>query len=157
MVLGIFIFGYEGRPEMPAVGESGEIKGAYTLDGIMRLDKPYRCTFEKSDNTSRVKGVIHTDGQSAFGEFRIKTDLEKNEFNSFLLIKNKEAYIWTSLQNVGFKTYVAKSAIRGASLEEQTQIVGTRDQIEYECKLWEDSGTFAFEAPSWITFVDLKK
>jgi len=156
VVLGIYIYDYMGRPGVPEIGEEEKINGEYAIEGIMRLNKPYICKFEKSDQTSTIAGVLHTDGKNILGEFRIKTDLQGSEFNSFLVIKNKDAYIWTSLQNVGFKTLVAKNASKNASPAEQAQIVGLRDKIKYECEPWQNPDSTIFETPSYINFLDLK-
>lgn len=156
IVLGVFVYIYGGQPTVPEVGEDGKISGIYTMEGIMKLDKPYRCTFEKADETSKIAGVMRTDGKNVFGEFRIKTDLVNNEFNSFLLIKGDEAYIWTSLQNIGYKSAAAKSASKNASPLEQAQIIGTRDKVAYKCEPWLEVDNSIFDTPSWVTFTDLK-
>lgn len=140
---------------MPKVGEGGKFSGNYTLEGIIKLDLPYRCTFQKEDATSKIVGIIHIYEQKVYGEFRIRTDLVENEFNSFLLIKNGEAYAWTSLGPVGYKSPAAKSAIRGASVQEQAQIIGTRDKVQYDCQPWQGADNTIFETPSFIQFTEL--
>lgn len=155
VIIGVLVFIY-GRPKAPVVGEDGKISGTYSIDSIMSLEKPYVCTFEKADETSKVSGIIHTDGENIFGEFRIRTDLLEKEFNSFLLVKDDVAYNWTSLFPLGYKSPAAKSAIKNASPEEQAQIIGTRDKVEYKCKPWPEVDKSAFEPPSWITFTELK-
>lgn len=158
IALGVFVYVYGSKPAIPVVRENGRISGNYAIEGIMRLGKPYVCTFEKSDGTSKIAGVVHTDGQKIYEEFRIKTDaLEGKEFNSFLIIKDGEAYTWTSLQNIGYRSPVAKSASRNASPQEQAQIIGTRDKVQYECELWQEVDNTIFETPPWISFLELKK
>jgi len=156
VVLGIFIYIYGNKPQIPVVGEDGKISGNYAIAGIMRLGKPYVCTFERADDTSKIAGVIHTDGQKIYGEFRIKTDLVKDNFSSFLVVKDEKAYVWTSLQNAGYESPVAKSANKNASPVEQAQIVGLRDKILYKCEPWQDTDNSVFELPAWITFSELK-
>ena len=157
-ILVIFLFNYQNNKLIvPAVGVDGKIEGNYAIEGIMRLGKPYECTFEKTDGASRIAGIIHTDSKNIYGEFRIKTDQMKDEFNSFLITKDEEAYIWTSLQNIGYKSPIAKSASKNASPVEQTQIVGMRDEMAYKCELWLDADSATFETPTWITFLELKK
>ncbi len=156
VAVGVLVYVYGSRPTVPEVGEDGKISGSYTIEGIMGLNKPYRCTFEKTDGTSSILGVMRVQGENAYVEFRIRTGLMSEEFNSFLLIKGGEAYTWTSLQNVGYKSVAAKSASRNASPLEQTQIVGTRDKVEYKCEPWQYKDASLFEAPSWVTFTDLK-
>lgn len=156
VILGIFAINYEGRPETPVIGADGKISGYYAIEGIMRLGKPYVCTFEKTDGTSKLAGVIHTDGQKIYEQFRIKTDLIKNEFNSFLLVKDGEAYTWTSLSDLGYKSSVVKNASRSTSPAEQAQIVGTRDKLVYKCEPWQNVDNTIFEIPTWIKFTDLK-
>jgi len=156
-VLGIFVYIYGNKSTIPMVGEDGKINGSYAIEGIMELHKPYVCTFEKTDGVSKITGVIHTDGEKIYGEFRIKTDLVKNEFNSFLVAKDGEAFVWTSLQNIGYKSPIAKSASKNASVQEQAQIIGTRDKVQYECEPWQDADKTIFETPNWITFSELKK
>lgn len=157
VIIGIFLFGYEGKSQIPVVGTDGKIDGNYAIEGIMRLGKPYKCTFEKTDGTSKILGIVRTDSKNVYGEFRIRTDLTKSEFNSFLIMKEGEAYIWTSLQNTGYKSPIAKSANRNASPQEQAQIVGMKDEIEYKCEPWLDVDNTVFETPTWVTFSELKK
>jgi hypothetical protein len=161
VVLIICFFGFinyqNNKIVVPVVGANGEINGNYTIEGIMKLGKPYVCTFEKSDGTSSVSGVVHTDGQKIYEEFKIKTDLVKNGFNSFLLMKDGIAYTWTSLQNIGYISPTAKSASKNASLKEQAQIVGTRDEMLYKCELWLNATSSIFETPTSIKFSELKK
>jgi hypothetical protein len=157
-VICIFLFNYQNdKIVMPTVGADGKISGNYAIESIMVLGKPYTCNFDKSDGSSKISGVIHTDGGKIYGEFKIKTDLIKNEFNSFLLIKDNMAYTWTSLQNIGYKSSIAKSASKNASPQEQAQIVGTRDKMQYNCELWLNADNSLFETPTSITFSELKK
>jgi hypothetical protein len=157
IVLGVFAFIYGNKPTVPTVGADGKINGEYSIAGIMALGKPYKCTFEKNDESSRIIGTIYTDGNNIYGEFRIKTDIMKDEFNSFLMVKDAETYVWTSLEDVGYKSPVTKSASKNASAEEQAQIVGTRDKMQYKCEPWQEVDNFTFETPPWIKFSELKK
>lgn len=157
VILGIFAFVYGTKPAIPKVGAEGKINGNYTIEGIMRLGKPYVCTFEKSDGSSTLSGLVHTDGQKIYEEFKIKTDLVKNGFSSFLLIKDDVTYTWTSLQKIGYKSAIVKSASQNASPQEQAQIVGTRDAELYQCKPWLNVNSSIFETPTSITFSELKK
>jgi hypothetical protein len=155
-VAGVLFFALRNRPETPQIGPEGEINGAYTLEGIMRLGRPYVCTFTKSEGNNEVAGIIHTDGKSAYGEFRVITDLAEKEFSSFLLIKGNESYNWTSLQNAGYKMPVVKNTGPSASPQQQAQLIGTRDKNEYKCEPWQNPDQTIFDAPSWITFTELK-
>jgi hypothetical protein len=157
IALGIFVYVYGGKPEIPTVGANGEINGNYAIGGIMRLGKPYACTFEKSDATSQIAGVIHTDGQRIYGEFRIQTDLLKNNFSSFLLIKDGVAYSWTSLQDIGYKSSAAQSASKNASPIEQAQIIGIKDRVPYKCRPWLEVDNTIFDVPTSIKFSELNK
>lgn len=153
---GIFVYVYGSRPAMPEVGADGKISGNYSIASIMRVGKPYKCTFEKTDGSSRILGTMHTDGINIYGEFRIKTDLVENEFTSFLLVKGNEAYTWTSLKPLGYKSSAAQSASRGASVQDQGQIVGARDKMDYKCELWQNVDNTIFDVPDWVTFTDIK-
>lgn len=156
VALGAAVYIYGNKPSAPAVGEDGKISGDYSIAGVMRLGKPYVCTFEKSDGSSSVMGVIHTDGQKIYGEFRIETKTtEAEEFNSFLVMGDGEAYVWSSLQNIGYKSKAAESASKGASPAEQGQIIGLRDKIPYKCSPWQDVDSAIFEPPTWVTFSEL--
>ncbi len=155
VILGIYAFSYTNKPEIPIVGEDGKISGEYVIGGIMRLEKPYVCNFEKSDSVSKILGVIHTDGTNLYGEFKITTDLVEGGFDSFLVVNNNRAYTWTSIQNVGYESPVAKSAIKNASVQEQAQIIGINDKVEYECNPWLEVDTTLFETPDWVTFPEL--
>lgn len=151
----LLVFGYYylSKPSKPPVGERGEISGNYSLAGIMSLDSPYICTFKKSDGVSSIFGTFHIDGDNAYGDFRITTETtDRKMFQSFLLIKNKDAYSWTSLAPVGYKSQAAKSAFTNASPNEQAQIIGIRDILQYECKPWGNPEPSYFEVPSNISF-----
>lgn len=155
VVLGVLAFNYATRPEMAVVDGEGKISGNYALESIQRVGTPLVCTFEKNDDTSRISGVIHTDNHNTYGEFRISTDLVADEFGSSLLVKNKEAFVWTTSQNVGYQTAPAKNATKNASPEEQAQIIGARDKMDYRCEPWQNPDQTIFEVPSWINFVNL--
>ena len=155
----LVIFGwnfYKNKPETPVVEADGNINGEYSIESIMLLGKPYICTFEKTDGVSEIAGTIKTDGQKIYGEFTIKTDLLKTGFNSFLLISDKQAYTWTSLSQLGYKSPAAKSASQNASPQEQAQIVGLKDKMPYECKLWQNADNSLFEIPASIKFSEIK-
>ncbi len=155
VALGIFVFNYQPKAALPLVSADGKIDGEYAVEGVMQLGKPYVCKFERADATSKVTGLLHINEGKMYGEFRIKTDLVKDEFNSFLVL-NKQAYTWTSLGNLGYKSAIAKSATKNASSEQQSQIIGTRDLTAYKCEPWTEADDSVFEPPSWITFTELK-
>lgn len=156
IIAAIVLLEYKNRVVVPTVGADGKISGNYSIAGIMKLGKPYECAFQKSDGTSNITGTIFTDGSGIYGEFGIKTDLVKNRFNDFLLIKNGQAYIWTSLGNLGYRSPAAKSANKNASPREQAQIVGTEDVMQYDCQPWNQIDNSVFEIPSSIKFYELK-
>ena len=157
VIIGIFVFYYGSKPTAPPVGADGKISGNYSIADIMVLDKPYQCTFGKSDRASKIAGTIYTDGSKIYGEFRMQTDLMENEFNDFLIIKDGQSYTWTSLQeNVGYKYPTAKSSNKNASPEEQSQIIGTQDKVQYDCQPWNEVSDSTFEVPPWIKFSELK-
>lgn len=158
LIIGVFLFNYQNnKVTVPTVGEDGKVDGNYSIAGIMKLGRPYVCAFEKTDGASSIAGVIHTDGQKIYGEFKIKTDLVKAGFSSFLLIKDGLAYTWTSLQNIGYQSEVAKSASKNASPREQAQIVGTLDTEAYRCEPWLEATSSVFQTPSAISFSELKQ
>src|SRR5512136_1802137 len=107
------------RPVKPLVEENGNINGEYSLESIMSLKSPYKCSFTKTENDAGVAGTILTDGKSAYGEIRVLTNAVQNEFNSFFVVKDGKAFVWTSLYPVGYKTHAAKSASKNASPSEQ--------------------------------------
>jgi hypothetical protein len=150
-------YNYLNKPIVPVVNTDGSIEGPYSIASIMTLGKPYRCTFEKGDGSSKIAGVLRTDGFKINGEFRISSpSLQAKEFNSFLIVKDKVAYSWTSLASTGFKGGVAESASVNASPREQAQIVGTRDKIQYKCSPLNHIDDTVFDPPSWITFTEIK-
>ena len=155
IILVILFFDYKNRAVAPTIGADGKISGNYSIASIMKLGKPYKCAFEKNDGTSQIAGTVLTDGSKISGKFAIKTDLAKNGFNDFLIIKNGKAYIWTSLQNLGYEHPAAKSAGADASPQDQAQIVGTEDLIQYDCAPWTIDNS-VFETPSSIQFSEVK-
>ncbi|NLE07495.1 MAG: hypothetical protein GX627_02720 [Parcubacteria group bacterium] len=154
VIVGVVIFVLGSKPETPIINENGEIKGNYTLAGIMSLNQPYKCTFTKSDEISNVLGVIHVNNKNAYGEFRISTTIlgSSEQFTSFLLLNNKDAYVWTSLQNIGYQSNATKSANKSSSLKDQAQIIGSHDKMDYNCSPWKDYDVSVFEIPTFIEF-----
>jgi len=157
VIVGIFFINYEGKPQAPIIEKDGKIEGNYSIESIMSLDKPYKCTLEKNDENSKIVGLVLTDGKKIYGEFRIKTDLIEKEFNSFLIMKDNKSYTWTSLENIGLEYPAVKSASKNASPQEQIQIIGLKDKILYKCEPWPQIDDSNFEVPSWITFSEFKK
>jgi hypothetical protein len=154
IIIGIFIYYYGNKPATPEVAADGKISGNYSTASIMSLDKPYECKFSKSDESSSITGTMHTDGKSFYMDFRIKTSIVEKEFDSFLLVKNKKAYNWTSMQDIGYKSSAARSAVKGSSVAEQAQIIGLRDKLDYTCSPWDNEPTL-FEVPTFITFTEV--
>ena len=151
-----WFYQYATKIELPIVGESGEISGSYSMDSILSLNKPYKCTLLKKDEASKINGTFYTDGKQIAADFRIQAEnLENKIFNSFLIIKNKEAYIWTDLSQLGLKISAVKSASQNASPAEQAQLIGTRDKVALECSLLENIDISVFEIPGSITFTSL--
>lgn len=159
VLIGAAFYGYMtlNKPEVPVPAEDGSFKGLYTMEGIMALKKPYECRFEKSEGESKVGGVMTTDGSSMRGEFRIITpNFGLIEFDSSLVVKEGVAYTWTSIAPIGYKSSPAKSASMNASPEEQAQIIGSRDKVQYSCELLTNIDPTTFNPPSWVTFSELK-
>lgn len=152
----IFFYRSTTKPELPAVAVDGSVKGEYSIASIMALNQPYRCDFEKKDETSSIVGIVTTDGKNIYGEFKINTELVKEGFRSFLLVRGSDTYTWTSLSNVGYQSRVANSASKNASPEEQTQIIGLKDKMQYECKPLAGLDQSTFEVPTFIQFPDLQ-
>lgn len=155
VIIAIFLIDFFDRPKVPIVGAGGKISGQYSIQGIMNLNKPYVCKFNKKDGSSEILGTMTTDGQKIYGEFRIKSELVKNNFSSFLIIKDKQSYTWTSLSPLGYKYDAAKSSKTNATPQEQSQLIGLRDELPYECETWQNIDETIFNLPTWITFTDL--
>lgn len=157
VLAGIFVISKGGNTSTPRVAQDGSIAGKYSIEEIMSLGKSYECTFLKEDATSQVSGKVFTDGKQVYGEFNINTQIINQNFQSFLVIKDDMTYTWTSLQGVGYKAPVVRSATVNASPSEQAQIVGTQDQVDYTCNPWTNVDNSKFEIPKNITFTDLKQ
>lgn len=140
------------RPVTPKIETDGSFSGNHSLEEILKLKKPYACNFKKSDETSEINGVLYIDQEKIAGEFLIKTNFSKQEFKSFLIIKNDRSYVWTSLQKTGLTMPAAESAKNGASPQEQAQMVGLKDRENYECKIWQPKAE-QFDLPSDIIFI----
>jgi len=151
----IFVYKNASKYDLPTVDVDGNVSGNYSIENIIALNKPMRCTFNKTDGTSELSGIFHTDGAHIYGEFRIRSTASDSNFSSFLIIKNGESYTWTDIVPLGYKTKVAESAKTNAGAKEQSQLIGTEDKIQLECKPWQEVDTSIFEAPSWITFTSL--
>jgi hypothetical protein len=155
IIIVILAIVYFDKPKVPVIGEDGKINGNYSIEGVMNLKKTYVCKFDKKDENSEILGVMTTDGEKIYGEFRIKSNLIKNNFSSFLIIKDKKSYTWTSLTPLGYKSDVAKSSKTNVSPQEQSQLIGLRDELPYECDLLQNIDQTIFDVPTWINFTDL--
>jgi hypothetical protein len=162
VIVTIGIFVYVNRGTTPTVGADGKINGNYSIASIEALSKPYECAFSKSDGSAKVSGVIRTAEGKLRGDFDLSTtastnaaDQNPSNFASHLIVIDGTAYIWTSLQPIGYKNPVAQSASKGASPIEQAQIIGIKDKEDYACSPWNaDPSTFGL--PSSITFLEPK-
>ena len=157
VLAGVFLISRGGSNPAPVASEDGSITGKYSIESIMKLGKSYECTFLKEDATSQVSGKVFTDGKQVYGEFNINTQIINQNFQSYLIIKDDTTYTWTSLQPIGYKAPVARSATTNASPNEQAQLVGTNDQVDYTCSPWASIDNSKFEIPTNITFTDLKQ
>jgi hypothetical protein len=153
---GVWVYRWADKPEVPVVGMNGVVSGSYSIEGIMALGKPYICNFEKMDGASKIVGTVQTDGQKIHGQFRIKTELVKTEFDSYLIVRDGDTYAWTSLAPIGYKSKLAKSASVNASPSAQSQIVGTKDKMDYNCKPWTQVDQSVFVPPTSIIFSEMK-
>lgn len=162
VVIGILIYVF-GK-EKPVIGPDGKITGNYSVSSIEALGKPYQCSFSKSDATSQVSGVMRMAEGKLRGDFDITTsltntatgqNLPNTSFASHFIIMDGTSYIWTSIRPFGLKAPAAKSATSNASPEEQAQIVGTNDKIDYTCSPW-NADLSVFDLPSGISFSELK-
>ncbi len=149
--------------DLPLPNNEGAIVGTYSLKDVLDQKKPFSCTFIKIGETSRVIGEIRlSDEGDLRGDFDVELVIPEDapnqetprSFATHFIIKDDTSYTWTSLQPVGYKAGVAKSASKNASQEEQAQIVGINDKQDYECKPWNQNLTI-FELPSGINFLDL--
>ncbi len=155
VAIGIFLVLYDGKAKTPIPEENGNINGLYSIQGVMNLDKPYVCNFFKQDDSSAISGVLTTDGEKIYGEFKIQTKLLEKPFSSFLIVKDGFSYTWTSLADIGYKAPSVKNASAGASPSEQAQIVGLRDEMPYECKPIKNIDQTIFNVPVWINLIEL--
>lgn len=144
--------------KMPIVNVDGSIIGKYSIKDIMALQLPYECSFKKIDQNSEISGTLNTDGQKIRGDFDINLTVAENEkqnLASHLIVTDKTAYIWTSLNTLGFKTPYTNSASTNASPIEQSQIIGLNDIINFACRPW-NATLNLFDLPSGITFSEVK-
>lgn len=154
----VFVYKYTSRVETPVVGADGSFSGSYSIEGILTLQKPYKCTFEKEDEASKISATVYTNLNDVYADFTIQTSSVDNQrFNSFFLIQNNTTYTWTSFTNLGYKTKVVKSASINASPAEQAQLIGIKDKLSYECKPVVEADPSLFTVPTSITFTDLTK
>lgn len=153
----IFVLSKGSEKTVPQIAEDGVIEGKYSIESIMKLGKAYECTFAREDQNSQVSGKVLTDGSNVYGEFNINTQIINQNFQSYLIIKDNTTYTWTSLQPIGYKAPVARNTTTNASPNEQAQLVGTNDEVDYTCMPWQNVDVSKFEIPTNITFTDLKE
>ena len=153
-VLVIFACKYENRQKAPIVEADGKISGDYTIESIMKIGRPYKCSFLKSDGSSQVSGILQMAENKLRGDFDLITTA--TSFASHFIVIEDIAYTWTSLEPIGYKGPVAKSASKNASPAEQAQIVGTQDRINYKCEPWLNMDNSFFETPPGVTFTALR-
>lgn len=160
---GVFVYFHGNKITTPQVNQSGKISGDYSIADIMSLGLPYECTFSKSDGDYKVSGIMQMTKDKLRGNFDITIPMgningknsQNTNFTSHFIMINDITYTWTSLQSIGYRSPVAKSAKNNASPQEQAQIMGTRDKTDYICNPWNENLS-VFELPSNITFLDLK-
>lgn len=143
----------------------GKITGNYAIKDILELEVPYECNFNKTDTTAQVSGLV----RMAEGKVRADFDIQINPqatnfgdsgtdqrafFASHFILKDGVNYIWTSLQNTGYKSNITDSA-EGSSKKDQAQIIGIEDKVAFDCKPW-NAVLNAFDLPTGIKFVELK-
>lgn len=146
----------KGASSTPVANEDGTLEGKYSIEGIAALNKPYRCTFLKNDGASQVNGSITIAEGMVRGDFDIRLEAQDGgEFSSHFIMRDNVNYTWTSIQPIGFKSEIATNASKNASPEEQSQLVGTKEKVDYKCVPWNPNLTI-FELPSGINFLDLK-
>lgn len=144
--------------KLPIVNVDGSIIGKYSIKEVMALNLPYECTFRKIDQNAEVSGTLDTDGQKIRGDFDINITTAQNEkqnLASHLVVLDNTAYIWTSLNTLGFKTPYTNSASTNASPIEQSQIIGLKDKTNFVCRPW-NATLNSFDLPSGITFSEVK-
>lgn len=154
-LIGVAIVRYS-KPTLPVVQPDGSTKGNYALKNIMALKESYECSFTKSDEVTRVVGTLQTDGSKIRGDFDISLTTKDGEksFASHLIVIDNQAYSWTSLQPVGYKTRYTGSANKNATPEEQGQMVGKGDVLPLNCvKKNIDQGVF--NIPEAINFIGI--
>ncbi|MEK7642368.1 MAG: hypothetical protein AAB392_01090 [Patescibacteria group bacterium] len=148
------------------INQDGIIEGNYSIEDIQGVGKPYDCSFRKTDELAQVSGSIRLTENMVRGDFDIDIDPKATNFGdsdtgtraffaSHFIVAEGVTYTWTSLQNIGYKSEVVKSAKRDASQAEQAQIVGLSDKIDYHCEPWNANLTI-FQPPNGIEFVELK-
>lgn len=161
IIVAIGIFVYVNHEAVPVIGADGKISGNYSIASIAALGKPYQCSFSKSEESAQVSGIIRMAENKLRGDLDLSlatatsTNQNPSSFSSHFIVIDSTAYIWTSLQPIGYKNPVAQSASKGASPIEQAQIVGTKDKEDYICSPW-NADLSAFALPSSITFLEPK-
>lgn len=143
----------------------GKITGNYAIRDILELEVPYECTFNKVDTMSQVSGLVRMAEKKVRADFDIQINPQATNFGdsgtdqraffaSHFILKEGINYIWTSLQNTGYKSKITDSA-EGSSKKDQAQIIGIEDKVAFDCKPW-NAVLNAFDLPSGINFVELK-
>jgi len=139
------------------IADDGKLTGEYSIKDVLNLKQPYECTFMKDDGASTINGALRIAEGKVRGDFDIKlSDKDGGSFASHLIIKDDVSYSWTSIQPIGWKTEVAKSAEGGESQSDQAQLVGINDKAAYTCNPWNANLT-VFDLPSGITFLELNQ
>lgn len=145
------------KPTPAIVAADGSVSGNYAISNILALQKSYECSFTKSDEAASVQGTLQTDGSKVRGDFDISLQVgggQTNSFASHTITKDNTTYAWTSLQPIGYKTRVVKSATRGATPEEQAQILGQNDKVQMSCKPTTIDQS-VFNVPEAISFTQI--
>lgn len=155
LVVAVLVLGYQylNMVEIPPI-KDGKVEGNYALENLLAVGVPLRCTFEKSDQNSRIVANLYTNQDNdVYADFRIETDIsETSRFNSFFLIKDKTTYTWTSLSDLGYTAKSVRSASINASPEAQAQLIGLGDKFPYDCEVLTTTDPTLFEVPLYVKF-----
>lgn len=105
-----------------------------------------KCTVNASIKNIPVKGNIFVSNKSMRGEF--EPEYAPGTLNGNFLIDSDNLYIWTSLDNSGYKTPVSS---REATLTEASAISGLIKFEEISCAPWQPNPD-KFKHPANINF-----
>jgi len=117
-----------------------------SLRTLVEANKPVTCTFSTTTEAGTQNGTVHIANGMVAGEFKMIGG-NMDGTNAYLLVRDSTSYVWTSMNNVGFKSTIVTNA------KGKTTSVDYDTTFDFSCGTWVVDAK-KFIIPQEITFTD---